>query len=469
MKPASPATDKTQDLGSGPVMRTLLRMSLPAIGMMLLNTLIFLIDSIFVSWLGEEQMTAMSLSLPIMIAYFAFLEGVGGGTTALVGQHLGQDKRRTARRIALSGLALAYALCIPTFLFLLPAFSRGLFETLGASGNVDVLRHAYVYNFWLPITSPFVAYTYIANCAFRCKGDTVTPLIAMSISNVVNGLLDPLLIFTLGLGIEGAAIATLCGRICSVTYIIRKMRRANELSLPPLLRPRRILLHWWKPIFLIGFPVTLSTGTVALGFGWLNRILASFGHYAVTALAIALRIEDFSFNVIIGVCSALTPFLAFNYGRRDLPRMIAGIRAATIISCVAMFSIGAVLFIFPHPFIALFKPTARAADLSALAIRFAIAAYPFLIAQFILNALFVATGYSLFGTISQLTRSILVRVPIAYLFAHLWGERGIWGFQPASWFCGAAVSAAFAIYLVRHIRNLILLENIKASANPPGE
>ncbi len=457
-------TNKQQDLGNGPVMGTLLRMSLPAIGMMFLNTLVFLVDSIYVSWLGEAQMAAMSISLPIAITFFAFMEGVGGGTTALVGQSLGRGNRREARMIAISGLVLAYALSTLTLPLLLKGSSHAILNSLGAMGNPDILGPAFAYNFWWPLTAPFVSYTFVGCCVFRCQGDTVTPLITLAIANLVNVVLDPIFIFLFGWGIAGAAAATMVGRMCACAYLFYKMKHASGIFVPiaPFYpKPRRSLVAHWKRISVVGFPVTLSTGSVAIGFGWLNTILAGFGNHAVAAVMMCIRIEDFAFTVIVGVCSALTPFLAFNYGRRDLPRMIEGMKAAAVISSGIMLVFGSILFLFPHLFIALFRPSKAAADLTVLAIRIALSAYPFTITQFILGALFVATGYSAFGTVSQVVRSLLIRIPAAYFFAGLWGERGIWWFQPASWSCGALASWLFAMYLIKKIRNDFMLAAMK--------
>ncbi|MDR1965937.1 MAG: MATE family efflux transporter [Synergistaceae bacterium] len=456
-------TQKQQDLGEAPVMKLLLRLSLPSMGMMFLNTLVFLADSIYVSWLGEDQIAAMSLSLPVAIAFFALMEGVVGGTTALVGQNLGMGNQRMARLIAVAGLTLAYALCVP----MLPLFSSRssamIFEWFGAMGNTALLRHAYLYNFWWPVTAPLIAYTFVSNSVFRCQGDAVTPLISMTIANVVNVILDPIFIFSLGMGVEGAAIATLIGRVAASAYLYFRMRGSGGIFIPVIPNPRRIFLKYWKSIASIGFPVTLSTGSVALGFGWLNKILAGFGNYAVVALMMSLRIEDFSFTIIAGVATSLTPFLAFNYGRRDLRRMTDGMKAAAAIAGVASLSVGSILFVFPRLFIDLFRPTPEAAEAAVLSIRYAITSYPFVIAQLMMNSLFVATGYSAFGTIAQLVRSLVVRVPAAYLLASLWGIGVVWAYQPASWFFAAIVSAIFLAHLIRKIKNDFLLEKIKSS------
>ncbi|MDR3254399.1 MAG: MATE family efflux transporter [Synergistaceae bacterium] len=441
-------------LGEGPVMRTLLRLSLPSMGMMFLNTLVFLVDSIFVSWLGEGQIAAMSLSLPIAITYFALMEGVVGGTTALVGQNLGSGNKGLARLIAVSGLVFAYALCLLMTPLLFRGASEWIFGWLGARKNAEILDYSFRYNFWWTPMAPFIAYTFISNSVFRCQGDAMTPLITMMIANAVNIILDPIFIFPMGMGmgVEGAAVATLLSRVAASAYLYFKMKSSGGIILPIIPNPRRVFLRYWRRIAAIGFPVTLSTGSVAIGFGWLNNMLAGFGNYAVVALMMSIRIEDFSFNTIMGICSSLTPFLAYNYGRRDLPRMLEGMKAAAVIAGVTTLVIGSILFVFPRLFIDLFRPSPEATEAAVLSIRYSISSYPFVITQSIMNALFVATGYSFFGTIVQLVRSILARVPAAYVFATFLGIRGIWLFLPVSWFFGAIMASIFTVSLVARIR-----------------
>ena len=134
----------------------------------------------------------------------------------------------------------------------------------------------------------------------------------MMIANIVNMILDPIFIFVFDWGIAGAAIATLVGRLCAIYYLYYKMISSSQLVIPVFPKLELSLFKRWKDIIVVGFPVSLATGSVALGFGTINRILAGFGHHAVAAWMLGMRIEDFAFTVVMGVNAALTPFLAFN-------------------------------------------------------------------------------------------------------------------------------------------------------------
>ena len=443
---------KPNNLGEGPVGMTLLQMSIPAISMMLLNTLFFMVDTIFISWLGELPTASVSLTFPVNIALFALFEGVVGGTTALVGQNLGRGNVSVARKVAFSGLALGYLLSACALPMLSPRVSAAIFNQLGASGNAEILGMSYAYNMWLPLMAPLITYTFVSNSIFRCQGDTVTPLICMIIANLINGILDPIFIFAFGWGVGGAAAATFVGRVFACIYIYRKMKHNPDISLPFLLPLRKFLTAYWKPISVIGFPVTIAVGSVALGFGGVNRVLASFGHHAVAAWMLGIRVEDFYFNVAMGVGSALTPFLAFNYGRRDLARMTEGIKAAAWIAGSLMTAIGIIIFVYPHVFLGLFQPSERVMDLASRSIRISLIAYPLVILQSLLGSAFVATGHSVFGTVAQLTRSVVVRIPAAHFFAWWLGERGIWWFQPSSWLFGGLIAWFCFVYMIKKIR-----------------
>ncbi|MDR2179683.1 MAG: MATE family efflux transporter [Synergistaceae bacterium] len=444
------------DLGEGSVGLTLLQMSIPAVSMMLLNTLFFMVDTIFISWLGELPTASVSLTFPVNITLFALLEGVSGGTTALVGQNMGRGNVAAARKVAFSGLALGYVLSLCASPMLFPGISAAIFNQLGAMGNAEMLESSYAYNMWLPLMAPLITYTFVSNSVFRCQGDMVTPLVCMAIANVINGILDPIFIFVFGWGVGGAAAATFVGRVFAVVYVRQKMKRNPDISLPflqPFLLPlRRAFTRYWKPIAAIGLPVTLATGSIAFGFGGVNRVLADFGHHAIAAWMLGIRVEDFYFTIAMGVGSALTPFLAFNYGRRDLRRMMAGIKAAAWIAGSLMTVTGAIIFIYPHVFLGLFHPSERVLDLASRSIRISMLVYPIVVMHFVLGSAFVATGYSLFGTATQLIRSIFARIPAAHFFAWWLGERGIWWFQPFSYLVSSFVAWLCFVYMMKKIR-----------------
>ena len=440
------------DLGRGPVLSTLIKLSIPSIAMVLFHTLFHLVDTVFISWLGESHMVAISYTFPVQIGVFAILEGVGNGMTALCGRRLGEGNLEEARSTALAAMGFAYLLSLIWIPFLFPYTSNIFFRTLGAS-DAETLRQAWLYNMWIPPTFMLISFSDVVNSVFRCQGNTMIPLKFFLISNGLNIVLDPIFIFTLGWGITGAAAATFVGRLAGIAYLIKKLKTESEIQVPFRPHIRLPMLPLWGRITAIGFPVTLSTASVALGMGSVNNILSgTFGPQAVAAWMVGLRIEDLAFNTLMGINDALVPFLSFNYGRRDLGRMKKGIRSGLIISSVITGGLGLIVCLFPFPFIELFRPTEEIARTAAQAIRITIAGYPMVIFSVMYNALFVATGFSSFGLITQIFRSLLIRVPAAQFLSGIMSLDQIWWFQPISSFGAALITGLFSWILLRKLK-----------------
>ena len=436
-------------------MRALIVLAVPSVGLFLFSSLLALVDAVFVSWLGELPMAAMSFTLPVNLCIFATLECVGGGAAALMGQHLGRHDPASARHIARSALALLYLVCLLSAPMLLPSVSGAVFGAIGAGNDPELLRLCWLYNLWIPVMLPFIGYVYIANTTARAQGDTLTPFKAIALANTVNLILDPLFIFTFGWGISGAAIATWISRVVSVLYLLYKMPRVSAIPVPPLLHPRTELCAWWVPILRIGVPIALTTASVATGMGGTNSILMGYGHRAVSAWMLSMRVEDLAFNFLFGLYMALIPYVAYNYGRRDLDRMTAGLRSALLLGMILMGSIGAIIYVWPRLFLGIFRPSQETTEMAVRAIRASVPSYPCSVFLILVGAFFVGIGQSLYGTIVQILRSIVFRISTAWLFFLWFAPRYIWWFQSLAALLGSLVSLAFLTLVLRHLRQTL--------------
>jgi putative MATE family efflux protein len=299
---------------------------------------------------------------------------------------------------------------------------------------------------------PFMGFTYICNTVFRAQGDTLTPFKAIALANICNIILDPLFIFTFGWGIGGAAVATWFSRIVSSCFLLRRMRRMSEIRVTPFARPWDRVTLYWKRILWIGIPVAMTTASVALGMGSVNKILSAFGHRAVASWMLGLRVEELAFNFVNGINVALVPYIAFNYGRRNSARMLAGFKAAYLLALSMMGFMGTIIYIWPRLFLALFQPVPEIEQMAASAIRASVPAYPFGILVVLCCGFFVGTGYSLFGTLTQIMRSIIFRVTAAWIFANYIAFTYIWWFQSLASFCGSFVGIGLFIFVYHRIK-----------------
>ncbi|HOO63729.1 MAG TPA: MATE family efflux transporter, partial [Synergistaceae bacterium] len=233
-------TQKFVSMGEGAVGTALLRLALPAVATMLLHNLFHLVDTVFVSRLGGTALAAMSLTFPVIFVMFALLNGMALGCTALISRFLGENTFSEAQDTARSGSILLLLLCFLPLPLLYRPWGENFFAFIGGAPSVIPLCLDYM--LWLLPSLPFMAITLLGDSAFRCQGNTVIPLYSMVMGNGVNLILDPLFIFTLNMGITGAALATFTGRLCSALFVLYKLKQESPLKiLPSRGLPNRLL------------------------------------------------------------------------------------------------------------------------------------------------------------------------------------------------------------------------------------
>lgn len=439
---------KTPDMGQGNVGRTLFRLALPSVVSMFFHTLFHLVDTVFIAWLGEAPLAAMSLTYPVMFAAFALFNGIAVGSTGLVSRSLGGGNDREAAEMAQAACQLALLVSIPPMVLLDRDLSAAFFTVLGGSG--PVLAESYGYNTWLVAGFPLMAMSLVLDSVFRSQGDTVTPMVSMVAGNLLNVLLDPVFIFWLDQGIAGASLATFIGRGVSCLYLAWRLKNRSLIR-----------LHWALPargfttraglLLRTGLPVSLSQGSVALGSALLNRIMSRFGAAALGAWMLGNRVEGLVFLPAFGINGALIPFIGFNLGKSDVGRVRQAIRAAGTASAVLMLVLGILVYAWPKPILALFRPDPLVMDLAVASIRASATAYLLASLDITFWGVFQGAGHAGWGMAAQFVRTVLVRVPAALWLSGRWGLHGLWWCQPISVLASFSVSWVLLRYLLKKL------------------
>ena len=278
-----------------------------------------LVDTFFISLLGTDALAAVSFTFPVTFAVNCITMGIGVGLSASIGRLLGQGNSRHAAQLTTHGLILAIGLiiiaCFIGFFTIDP-----LFRLLGAEDKLIPLIHQYM-SIWY-LTIPLLVIPMSSNSAIRATGDTKTPAKIMMLAGLINGILDPLLIFGYGpfpeLGIKGAAIASgisWFGALCASFYVLT--HKVKLLALPKM----SSLFSDWKQILSIGTPAGLSTALNPISGAILMMMLASQGTVAVASYGAAQRVESLMLLVMISLTSALSPFVAQNLGAKQPERV----------------------------------------------------------------------------------------------------------------------------------------------------
>ncbi|EGR7954394.1 MATE family efflux transporter [Vibrio vulnificus] len=308
---------------SAPIAETLRKMTVPMIFGMVAILMFNLVDTFFISLLGTEALAAISYTFPVTFAVNCITMGIGVGLSTSIGRLLGQGEAHQAARFTTHGLLLAVVLVALAstlgFFTVTP-----LFTLLGAKEALIPLIGQYMHVWYLTI--PLLVIPMAGNSAIRATGDTKTPAKIMMLAGLINGVLDPLLIFGVGpfpeLGIQGAAIASALswlGALIGSFYVL--IKREHLLGLPQWQR----LKEDWRQILKVGTPAALSNAMNPLSGAILMMMLSSHGTAAVAAYGAAQRIESILILVLMALTSALTPFMAQNFGAKNPQRAFQGL------------------------------------------------------------------------------------------------------------------------------------------------
>ena len=320
-KPDNQAQDK-HGLLTAPIPDTLRKMTIPMTMGMIAILMFNLVDTFFISLLGTEALAAISYTFPVTFAVNCITMGIGMGLSTNIGRLLGQGQSSQAARFTSHGLLFAVALV--TIASTLGFFTiEPLFSFLGAKEDSIPLIEQYMQVWYLTI--PLLVIPMAGNSAIRATGDTKTPAKIMMLAGLINGILDPLLIFGYGpfpeLGIQGAAIASAFswfGALCGSFYVL--IKREKLLAAPQW----SLIKQDWQQTLKIGTPAALSNAMTPLSGAILMMILSNHGTAAVAAYGAAQRIESILILVLMSLTSALTPFMAQNFGANNPARAFAG-------------------------------------------------------------------------------------------------------------------------------------------------
>lgn len=342
-----------------PIPEVLRRLTIPMTFGMIAILMFNLVDTFFISLLGTQALAAVSFTFPVTFAVNCITMGMGMGISTNIGRLLGQGSNQQAAHFSSHGLLLTVLLVAAASLLGLFTIDP-LFRLLGAEPELLPLIHQYM-NVWF-LAIPLLVIPMAGNSAIRATGDTKTPAKIMMLAGVINGILDPLLIFGYGpfpeLGIQGAAIASgisWAGALCGSLWVL--IKREKMLALPHF----PTLISDWQQILRIGTPAAFSNALNPLSGAILMMMLASQGTAAVAAYGAAQRIESLMLIVMMALTSALTPFMAQNLGAKSPSRAASAMFLSMRFAILFQFLVFIMMVPLSTPLSALFSqdPTVR--------------------------------------------------------------------------------------------------------------
>lgn len=446
--------EEQSNLASGPVGATLVRLAVPLMTSLLFQNLYAFADTVFVSWLGNIPLAAVSLAVPLMYLALSLAKGIAMGSVVLISHARGAGDEEKARDIAKSILTLMTLMMLLFTPFMFSSVCRGFFRAVGT--EEIILPYLDSFTFWLVGGFPVMGFVMTAEALFMARGNTLTPMKAMVLGNVLNICLDPVFIYTFGFGVAGAAMATLIGQAAAGVYLYRSL--TNYGYERPALIIRAKLGTCWKMIMGQGMFIALSYMIIPIGLMLLNSVLAKFGPAPVAAWNMMSRLEMLVMLPVMGMSNAMAAFISFNLGRREYGRIRRAVAVFLKICFFIVTPMFTIFILFPRELVAVFRPTQEILQLSDWAIRASGAAGFFMTLVFALTG--TAQGFKrpIYMVAVSAVHALGIRVPLAFWLAGRWGEIGVfWSHTGAA--AGAAILSA--ILLFRLLAKYLPAENHK--------
>jgi len=414
------------EIQQGPILKTLLRLSLPAIIAFTFHTTFNFVDRLFVSRLGEVQLGALGMAFTVQAMVLAIGSGAGIGAASLIARFIGAKKMKEAGNAAEHVLLIVVALSA-LMTSIGPLITRPLFRLLGASEQM--LPHVLSYINIILYGSLFQLFAMIGNGILRGEGNMIKPMQVMIAGTLVNIVLDPLLIFGLGpfpaLGVRGAAIATVIGRAVSCIVLARSLFGRNNL-IRLRLKSFRFVPRLVGGIFSVGGPTIISQLSHSLGLSLLFILLRPYGDSAKTAFTMGFTYQQIAVLPLLGIAQGTLTMVGQNYGAKNFSRIRKIINKSLLFSSAVMTAFALVFIIGRGPLVGVFSHTAEVVAIGKGMLLIFSLGFPFLSGRIIFSRFFQGLGMGIKALVLNLAQMVLFTIPLALLLSRIMGLEGIW-------------------------------------------
>ena len=439
--------DQTQDrenkMGVMSINKLLITMSLPMIISMLVQALYNVVDSMFVSHISENALSAVSLAFPLQSFMIAVCTGTGVGINAVLSKSLGEKNYDEANSAANNGIFLA-VLSYLLFLIIGLFFTRFFYQC--QTDITEIIEGGYSYLVVCTTCSFGLFGQIVFERLMQSTGKTFYTMITQGLGAIINIILDPILIFGLfgfpKLGIAGAAIATVIGQIIAMLLAIYyNVSKNDEIKIK--IKGFKPNFKTIKKIYSVGIPSIImgSIGSV-MTFG-MNKILVVFTSTATAVFGVYFKLQSFVFMPVFGINNGMVPIVSYNFGARNKERMIDTMKISIIYAVCIMIIGFTIIQIYPDKLLSIFNASKSMIDIGIPALK--IISLSFLFSGFciIVGSVFQALGEGVLSMIVSIARQLVVLLPVAYLFSKTGNLNMIWWAFPIAEIASVVLSVIF--------------------------
>lgn len=439
-------------LGTMPISKLIWNMSLPIIASMLVQALYNIVDSVFVSWVSEASLTAVSLAFPAQNLMISLAAGTAVGVNALLGRALGAGEQQRVDQVAMNGMFLAlvgFVVSCVLGLTCAGAFLRSQTQV----EEIVVMGEQYLH---IVMGCSFALFGQIMlERLLQGTGRSLLSMYTQGLGAIVNIILDPVFIFLFKMGVAGAAVATVIGQICGMllaAYFNVKKNQDIRLRVRGFRPDWRII----GSIYAIGLPSVIMMAIGSVMTFLMNKILIVYHtahETAATAFGIYFKLNSFIFMPVFGMNNGVVPIIAYNYGAQNRARMVEAIKRSAVYASAIMV-VGMALFLaIPGTLLNIFDASETMLSVGIPALRTICLSFWIAGACIALSGSFQALGKSLYSMVISIVRQLVFLVPIAYVLARYGAANGnsnlVWWCFPLAELASLAVTLAFFRRLYR--------------------
>lgn len=401
--------------------------SLPIMINNFIQTLYNLADAIWVSKLGSVQFAATSFVWPVIFLFISLGIGVSIAGTSILSQLVGASEYEEANAYAsqLMVISTVFSICFAILGYILSPYITKL---MGGTGDLAIYSNTYLKISFLGF--PFVFLFFNFNSIMTAQGNTLAPTILSAISAIINVILDPVFIFTLDMGVAGAAIATVVSQALLVFAGIYLLKNHSPM-IKPSFKGFKFSKDKFNKIVEVGFPASIGQSGAALGFVVLNSFIASYGTATLAAFAMVNRITSLIMQPPMGIGAGLTSIVGQNIGANQFDRVHDAFKKSVIISLTISF-VGVILMLWKDTeIIDLFmrsKDDIEVIEQGVTYLRYISITMPLMGLFSIFQGLFQGSGHTKYSMTMAIGRLWCIRIPMILLFKHFTdlGPVGIW-------------------------------------------
>jgi len=440
-------TDHSSQLGTSSIRTLLVRMSAPAMVGLLVQSLYNLTDTIFVGrGVGSLGIAGIAISFPIQILVMALAQLWGIGISSIVSRRLGSGEPEEAQHATGNLLTLivlcSIAIAVPGSIFL-----PNLLKLFGATESI--LPFASDYSRVILLGTPFFMFAMATNAVVRAEGNARVAMWTMIIAGLLNIVLDPLFIYGFGMGIQGAALATVLAQATTVTYLIYYFFGGRSTLRPLACHYRLVGSIVWEA-FTVGLGSGLRSAAGSFTVIILNTSLAAHGgDIAIATFGVINRMIMFLFLPMFGIVQGMMPIVGYNYGAHQLGRVRQAVRLSSIVTSVMSIGTTVLMLTIPGLLLRIFTQDPEVISMGVPATRTIILAFPTVGFQVVAAGMYQALGKALPALVLALLRQVILLTPLILILPRFLGLQGVWTSFPIADGAAAAITLLMMVSLLR--------------------